>query len=70
MAKDDFVSMASHQLRTPLTAIKGNVSLVMGDDAGPVTKTQVELLGQAFASSQRMVFLIADLLNVSRQQDG
>jgi len=69
-AKDDFVSMASHQLRTPLTAIKGNVSLVMEGDAGPVTKTQVELLGQAFASSQRMVFLIADLLNVSRLKTG
>ncbi len=69
-AKDDFVSMASHQLRTPLTAIKGNVSMVMEGDAGPVTKTQVELLGQAFASSQRMVFLIADLLNVSRLKTG
>jgi signal transduction histidine kinase len=60
--KDEFISMASHQLRTPLTAVKGYVSMVVEGDAGKLNKQQKELLDQAFASSQRMVYLIADLL--------
>lgn len=69
-SKDEFISMASHQLRTPLTSVKGYVSMVMEGDAGKLTKKQNELLAQAFASSQRMVYLISDLLNVSRLQTG
>lgn len=69
-AKDEFVSMASHQLRTPLTSIKGYLSMVLEGDAGNITETQKTMLGQAFFSSQRMVYLIADLLNVSRLKTG
>lgn len=69
-AKDDFVSMASHQLRTPLTSVKGNLSLVLDGDAGKISGLQRQLLEQAFSSSQRMVYLIADLLNVSRLKTG
>jgi len=68
--KDEFISMASHQLRTPLTAVKGYVSMVVEGDAGKLNKQQKELLDQAFSSSQRMVYLIADLLNVSRLRTG
>jgi signal transduction histidine kinase len=68
--KDDFISMASHQLRTPLTSVKGYISMVLEGDAGKVTHMQREMLGQAFFSSQRMVYLIADLLNVSRLKTG
>ncbi len=68
--KDDFIGMASHQLRTPLTSIKGYVSLVLDGDSGRITATQRKLLEQAFTSSQRMVYLIADLLNVSRLKTG
>ena len=69
-AKDEFISMASHQLRTPLTSVKGYVSMVIDGDAGKLSKAQRDLLGQAFTSSQRMVYLIADLLNVSRLRTG
>jgi signal transduction histidine kinase len=69
-AKDDFISMASHQLRTPLTSVKGYISMVQDGDAGKITNQQKEMLGQAFFSSQRMVYLIADLLNVSRLKTG
>ena len=68
--KDDFISMASHQLRTPLTSVKGYISMVLEEDAGKITPTQRDMLGQAFFSSQRMVYLIADLLNVSRLKTG
>ncbi|MEK7599711.1 MAG: HAMP domain-containing sensor histidine kinase [Patescibacteria group bacterium] len=69
-AKDDFISMASHQLRTPLTSVKGYISMIKEGDAGKVTPMQKQMLNQAFFSSQRMVYLIADLLNVSRLRTG
>ena len=69
-AKDEFISMASHQLRTPLTSIKGYLSMVIEGDAGKVPQKQREMLESAFTSSQRMVYLIADLLNVSRLKTG
>jgi signal transduction histidine kinase len=69
-AKDDFISMASHQLRTPLTSVKGYISMIREGDVGDVTPKQKQMLNQAFASSQRMVYLIADLLNVSRLRTG
>jgi signal transduction histidine kinase len=69
-AKDEFVSMASHQLRTPLTSIKGYISMVLEGDAGKITPMQKKLLGEAFTSSERMVHLIGDFLNVSRLQTG
>jgi len=68
--KDEFISMASHQLRTPLTSVKGYISMVLEGDAGPLNEQQDKLLTQAFISSQRMVYLIADLLNVSRLRTG
>ncbi len=68
--KDEFISMASHQLRTPLTSVKGYLSMVIEGDAGKVTEQQQQLLNQAYVSSQRMVYLIADLLNVSRLKTG
>lgn len=69
-AKDEFVSMASHQLRTPLTSIKGYVSMVAEEDVGKLNEEQKKMLAQALFSSQRMVYLIADLLNVSRLRTG
>jgi signal transduction histidine kinase len=69
-AKDEFISMASHQLRTPLTSIKGYLSMVLEGDAGPVPDDQKNMITTAYTSAQRMVYLIADLLNVSRLQTG
>ncbi|HUD10862.1 MAG TPA: ATP-binding protein [Candidatus Saccharimonadia bacterium] len=69
-AKDEFISMASHQLRTPLTTIKGYLSMMLEGDAGRLTAPQKEFVGYAFGSSERMVNLISDLLNVSRLSAG
>jgi signal transduction histidine kinase len=68
--KDEFVSIASHQLRTPLTSVKGYISMVLDGDAGAVSDSQRHLLDEAFMSSERMVHLINDFLNVSRLQTG
>lgn len=69
-AKDEFVSMASHQLRTPLTSVKGYLSMVLEGDAGELRPSQKKLLEEAYAGSQRMVYLIGDFLNVSRMRTG
>lgn len=68
--KNEFISMASHQLRTPLTSIKGYLDMVLQGDLGKVTATQRAVLSEAFVSSERMVALINDFLNISRLQTG
>lgn len=68
--KDDFIGIASHQLRTPLTSVKGYISMVLDGDVGKITHQQKQMLDQAFLSAQRMVYLIADLLNLSRLRTG
>lgn len=69
-AKDEFMSIASHQLRTPLTSIKGYLDMVLDGDLGEVKPKQKTVLSEAFMSSERMVQLINDFLNVSRLQTG
>lgn len=68
--KDEFITMASHQLRTPLTSVKGYLSMVLEGDAGKLNAQQQKLLTQSYLSAQRMVYLIADLLNLSRLNTG
>lgn len=69
-AKDEFISMASHQLRTPLTTAKGYVSMVLDGDFGKLPTKMKPPLDQALDSSNRMAGLINDLLNVSRMDAG
>lgn len=70
IAKDEFISMASHQLRTPLTAIKGYLSMLLDGDAGEIKVGQYDFIHEAYAGANRMVGLINDLLNVSRMETG
>lgn len=65
-AKDEFVSIASHQLRTPLTALKGYVGMLLDGDAGPINDKQHEYLSEIKNANDRMIGLITALLNVSR----
>jgi len=69
-AKDEFISMASHQLRTPLTTVKGYVSMLDEGDFGKLTKEQKQTISLVLDGSNRMARLIDDLLNISRMQAG
>ncbi len=65
-AKDEFISMASHQLRTPLTTVKGYASMLEEGDFGGLTAKQKEPVQLTLDGANRMARLIDDLLNVSR----
>lgn len=69
-AKSEFASIASHQLRTPLTAINWYVEILRSGDSGKLNKDQRQFLDQVYLSSQRMVKLVNELLNVSRIESG
>jgi signal transduction histidine kinase len=69
-AKTDFLSIASHQLRTPLTVIKGYISMLLEYNFGKLGKKQEQALRKVFDSSERLIDLVENLLNVSRMQSG
>lgn len=68
--KTDFVSVASHQLRTPLTAIRWFVEELHSEDLGKLNKEQKEYMDNVLESSKRMIRLVNDLLNVNRLETG
>lgn len=67
-AKTEFISIASHQLRTPLTAIKGYLSLFLEGIYGKLDARKREPMEHLYQSSERLIHLVNDLLGVSRIQ--
>ncbi|MFA5961938.1 MAG: HAMP domain-containing sensor histidine kinase [Parcubacteria group bacterium] len=65
-AKSEFISIASHQLRTPLTAVKGYVSMLLEGSYGKVDPKQYEILKGVYASNERMANLVEELLDIPR----
>jgi PAS domain S-box-containing protein len=68
--KTEFVSVASHQLRTPLAAIKLFGGMLMNPKVGPLNKLQKEYMENIQESVEQMIVLVDDLLNVSRLEAG
>ena len=69
-AKTEFVSLASHQLRTPISSMKWNLELLETACEGKVNDTQREYFDKISHSIERMDMLIADFLNVSKLELG
>ena len=69
-ARAEFMSFASHQLQTPLTAIRGYASLLLEGSGGELTANEKDMVGKISVSSERMVQLAEDYLNLSRIESG
>ncbi|MBU4481864.1 GAF domain-containing protein [Patescibacteria group bacterium] len=69
-AKTEFISITSHQLRTPLTGIKGYLSMFLEGDFGALKTQQKKIITDVFNNSNRLVRLINVFLNVSRIESG
>lgn len=69
-AKSEFISIASHQLRTPLTIIKGYISMMLEGNFGKLTKNERGSLEKVFESNERLIHLVENLLNISRIESG
>ena len=68
--KNEFISVASHELRTPMTSIKGSLDLLLGGYAGPITDSVRELLEIGQTAVDRLARLINDILDISKIEAG
>ena len=68
--KSEFVSVAAHQLRTPLTGIRWTFNALQDEEWGELTLEQQKVVENGLKSSMRMIDLINDLLNVARIEEG
>ncbi len=68
--KDQFLSIASHQFRSPLTAIKGYGSLLMEGAYGKIPEKMKEPIDRMFKSADALTLIVEDFLNISRIEQG
>jgi two-component system phosphate regulon sensor histidine kinase PhoR len=69
-AKTGFLASASHDLRTPLTSIIGNIEIIQDREAGPVTAQQAAMLDAVSRNGRRLENLIEDMLTISKIELG
>lgn len=65
-SKSELVAVASHQLRTPLTAMRGNVEMLVDESYGPLNKEQHELLSDIDISTIRLITMVNDMLDITK----
>lgn len=68
--KSGFISVASHQLRTPLSGMKWGIDTLRKAEAGPISEEQSQLLAKLYSANEQMINLINDLLDSARIEEG
>lgn len=68
--KSEFIFIAAHQLRTPLSGVKWALKTLLAGDVGRITRLQRRYAERAYESNERMIRLVSDLLDVSRLEEG
>ena len=68
--KDEFVSVASHELRTPMTAIKSYLWMALDGQGGALNEKQKRYVDRSYKSVDRLIKLVNDMLNISRIDSG
>lgn len=68
--KTEFVSLAAHQLRTPLSVIKWSVNMLKNGHFGKLNKKQSEIVKSTYNNNERLILLVNDLLNVTHLEEG
>lgn len=68
--KDEFLSVAAHELRAPMTAIKGYLSMIIEGDTGKISNQVLDFLNNTIEANDRLIRLVNNMLNVSRIEEG
>ena len=68
--KSEFITVAAHQLRTPLSIVKWAYTAVLEGDFGPVAEGQRNILGKAAIANESMIKLVHNLLDAARIEEG
>ncbi len=68
--KSEFVTLAAHQLRTPTSAVKWSLQILLEEDLGELNKEQKEIIKKAYNTNDKVIRLIKDLLNLAQIEEG
>ncbi|MEK7571374.1 MAG: GAF domain-containing sensor histidine kinase [Patescibacteria group bacterium] len=68
--KDEFVSLASHELKTPMSAIKSYLWMVMDPREGALNEKQLTFIKRSYISVERLIKMVDEMLNISRIESG
>lgn len=68
--KSEFVTLAAHQLRTPTSAVKWSLNMLLQGDLGKLNEEQEEIIEQAYKTNNKVIRLVRDLLNISQIEQG
>ena len=69
-SQSNFIAIASHQLRTPLTSMRWFLEMLLGGDAGTITEQQKHFVERVYKGTERMVTLVGLLLQIARAEAG